>query len=272
MGKGILVFARRDDLYYHLNRYVREDQRFILVKPGNIFRQLGEGIFQIDPQEAGDYHRLFDELGERLDPVDEIIHLWNYESGSLDYLDHGDLERFNRAVQRNLTFGVRSIDLLTQAMASRSGLKKARITYCHYGLKTSLQPQNMMVPGWYFHLPEEQSQFSFTSIHLSQPFADPSQFAGLLLNELDRDHQNPWEEKRWRNAWRWSHPVKKNPRSAEGLSQGRRRIVLDRKYPQNRQRMGSLVWWSRWGGAFGENCQVPKFAKDRPVVGRRSSD
>lgn len=189
MGKGILVFARRDDLYHQLINHARGDQTFILVKPGDIYRQLGEWIYQINPQEPADYHRLFNELGERLESVDEVVHLWNYESGRLDYLYHGDIGRFNRAVKRSLIFGIESVDLLTQALASQKGLKEARITYCYHGMTTSLQPQNMMVPGWYLHLPEEQSQFRFTSIHLSQPFSDPSQFAGLLLDELDRDQQ-----------------------------------------------------------------------------------
>ncbi|MBU8854953.1 amino acid adenylation domain-containing protein [Bacillus sp. FJAT-26377] len=195
MKEVILVFARRDDIFKELaNKEFdnkQENRIFILVKPGDIYRQLGNFIYQINPRNSNDYQKLLTILKETFTHINHIVHLWDYESRDLDYNYHGDIKRFIKSHDDSLISGINSIRNLTESMVLLDYSNQTSIHYFHYGMKENIQPKNLMVQNSYLYFPEQQSKYQFHSINMSENYKNKKEIAKILLERLSfPQHKN----------------------------------------------------------------------------------
>ena len=112
----VLLFSRRDDLMQALSRSTLAEaaaRDYILVKPGEIFRRLGERIYQIRPAEPDDYRRLLDAFRGR--PL-RVLFFWNYDASPVDYVFHGNAPRLLSHLRLNLVTGFDAICRLKDAL------------------------------------------------------------------------------------------------------------------------------------------------------------
>ncbi|MCC6190607.1 MAG: SDR family NAD(P)-dependent oxidoreductase, partial [Anaerolineales bacterium] len=81
----------------------------VCVRPGDAFRRVGQGEWEMRPDEASDYRRLLAGVAESYGAAaSEVVHLWSLEPGHADPLE----------AQR---LGGESLILLIQAIAARAG-------------------------------------------------------------------------------------------------------------------------------------------------------
>lgn len=183
-----LFFSRRDDVYQNFlrtkkNQPMDQGDFVVQVKCGDGgFRQLGPLIYQIDPRQEADYHRLVAALG----PLDgkriQVIHLWNYECEALDFAYHGSIDRCLHWVERNLDTGVRVLSLLRHSLSQGAEFSSLAELYVHHGV----QPQNGMVSGWIEDEWASTPKMSFRSLHLPDRTARPAEVAAMICREIER--------------------------------------------------------------------------------------
>ncbi|HEX3046312.1 MAG TPA: beta-ketoacyl synthase N-terminal-like domain-containing protein [Bacillota bacterium] len=192
MQEIILIFAKRDDLFGKFTggeggaaQVLPAGERiFILIKPGNSYRQLDEFIYQINPLEKEDYQRLFIEITARFHGIHYLFHLWNYEDSSLDYINHGNIQKLLRLLTSSLELGILSLELLTEALYALPLRPEPAIYYWSHGDGTRFQPQQSLTLHWNLSRLGSQSRFSFYTVHFPDPLPDLEEQAKLLRDQL----------------------------------------------------------------------------------------
>jgi len=101
----VLLFDMNDHICREFKTRTDDGTRVLLVKPGDCYREYGDGVYKIDSSNIEDYIRLFNHLVEEgLSPV-QLVHLWSMylETGihfiyvlanALFNVKHQSLERF----------------------------------------------------------------------------------------------------------------------------------------------------------------------------------
>ncbi|MEY4483118.1 MAG: hypothetical protein RL693_570, partial [Verrucomicrobiota bacterium] len=183
-----LFLSRRDDVYQSFlrankNRSHDREDFVVQVKCGDGgFRQLGPLIYQIDPRQEADYDRLLAALDSLEGKRIQIIHLWDYECETLDFIYHGNIDRCLHWVDRSLDTGARALSLLRHAMLRSAELASLAELYVHHGS----QPQNGMVSGWLQDEWAGDAGMCFRSLHLPDRTNRSAEVAAMICHEIKR--------------------------------------------------------------------------------------
>lgn len=183
-----LFFSRRDDVYQNFlsakkNRPMDREDSVVQIKCGDGgFRQLGPRIYQIDPRQEDDYHRLLAALGPLVGKRIQVIHLWDYECEALDFVYHGNIDRCLHGVERSLDTGARALSLLRRSLSRSAEFSSLAELYVHHGA----QPQNGMVSGWLEDEWVHDPKVRFRNLRLPDRTAQPAEVAARICRKIER--------------------------------------------------------------------------------------
>ncbi|HTC94926.1 MAG TPA: amino acid adenylation domain-containing protein, partial [Terriglobales bacterium] len=177
-----LVFL--DDCGFGLafvNRLRRQGQEVLTVSPGKKF-SAGDG-FTIDPDRAGDYDFLFQELQIRGKMPQTIVHLWSFTEpeGASSTLD---------STERCLTHSFYSLIYLTQALAKAEISQQVGLAVVSNNMQAvtdgeQVCPAKAALLGCCLVIPQEHANIACRSIDLS--YAATHRMQNRLLDQLSAE-------------------------------------------------------------------------------------
>ncbi|MFY2558579.1 amino acid adenylation domain-containing protein [Corallococcus terminator] len=184
-GEVVLVLARRDDLHAKLVEQAKRGgplagATFVLVKPGRLFRRLGERLFQVAPESAEHFARLLSEVEAAHGRVHVILHLWNYEAWNVDYVGRRNLKSLTDSLAGNWKFALGAVEKLRGALREPGGRAPVRMLYAHHGDGLELQPHNVIVGAG----TEDDSGLLLCNLPLERRLPDLDAASRLLLAAL----------------------------------------------------------------------------------------
>jgi acyl transferase domain-containing protein/NAD(P)-dependent dehydrogenase (short-subunit alcohol dehydrogenase family)/acyl carrier protein len=137
----VLIFDTGEELYeiFHETQPAKEAAgQIVLVKPGGSFRDLGNGVYEIDPGSQEDYKRLIRNLDWGNCLPERIIHRWSSENFQLD----------SPALESSLAQGMQSVFALTRALMEQKIKREIEIIYIYQEFAGEPQPQYAAVAGF----------------------------------------------------------------------------------------------------------------------------
>ncbi|RUO95230.1 amino acid adenylation domain-containing protein [Corallococcus sp. AB018] len=182
-GDVVLVLARRDDLHARLTERAKQVEAlsgaaFVLVKPGRVFRRLGERLFQVDPDDAAHFGRLLLEVEAAHGRVRAILHLWNYEAWNVDYAGRRNLRSLTDSIAGNWRFALGAVEKLRGALAGRG---HTPLVYVHHGEGLEAQPHNAIVGAG----PAEGPPLVLHPLHVERRLPDLEESSRRLMSALE---------------------------------------------------------------------------------------
>ncbi|QAT84739.1 Linear gramicidin synthase subunit C [Corallococcus coralloides] len=179
----VLVLARRDDLHARLTARAKQVEAlagatFVLVKPGRVFRRLGERLFQVDPDDAAHFQRLLPEVEAAHGRVRAILHLWNYEAWNVDYAGRRNLKSLTDSIAGNWKFALGAVEKLRGALSGRG---PTPLVYVHHGEGLEAQPHNAIVGAG----PAEGAPLVTHPLHVERRLPDLDEASRRLTSALE---------------------------------------------------------------------------------------
>ncbi|MCP4137096.1 MAG: SDR family NAD(P)-dependent oxidoreductase [bacterium] len=179
----ILIFDTDDSLLNALNNaafknYEAKESQFILVKPGALYKELAENIYEINPVDYSDYEQLFETIKNKSLIPSKIIHLWSkellYDKKSLK----SDLER-----------GFYSVFSLSKALIELDLKNSIQVLYMYLYHYSNPQPQYAAVSGFAKSIMKESSRVAYKTIGINilageEPAGTTSRILDLALKEF----------------------------------------------------------------------------------------
>lgn len=176
----IVLFDEGDDLRNLYAEKLRtaggDEERLVLVRPGNNFEQLDDKNFTINPRERSHFSRLFESLGEDSIGVGKVCFAWPSHSQSDSSLEEG-LEK-----------GVYAFLYLCQAIMERKLEAQLRLVYLFLTRQGTRQPQNEAMNGFAKILQAESPRLDCRVLEIQQiePVLDRGA-VDLIISELHSD-------------------------------------------------------------------------------------
>ncbi len=122
-----LIFSDRSGTGQTLARELAAQQApFALVFTGTQYERVEPGLWNVNPTDPADFHRLFGELENEWGSPSHIVHLWSLDAPSTDELTGETLEQAQR-------IGAGSIAPLAQGLEALSGQAQARCWFVTRG-------------------------------------------------------------------------------------------------------------------------------------------
>ncbi len=157
-SKDVLVFMHQNSFCERFVQLLEQKgYRPIVVKSGSEFKQEGDRIFQIHPNEANDYQLLFAQLSALKFQPNASIHLWSIigeEQPALDHLGFFSLIYLAKAVSKQNFDGKFYLTVLTNNL-------------CEVIRGDSLKPESATVLGPIKVIPQEFPYIECRSIDIS---------------------------------------------------------------------------------------------------------
>jgi acyl transferase domain-containing protein len=198
-NKSFLVFIDKSGLGKKVVENLRRESASVFaVEPGEDFAVLDQGYYSINPQQAEDYERLFDEL-EQLGGIPEhILHLWSVSDS--ENKNHGDHE-----IQE---YGFFSLLRLTQAIGNLGSSRDLRLVVGSTGLhritgEEFTTPEKATLLGAVKVIPQEYENITCRSVDLTFPRSGvwSNELIERLLSEFDLEPPNAPVAYRGRTRW-----------------------------------------------------------------------
>ncbi|MDQ0115563.1 SDR family NAD(P)-dependent oxidoreductase [Paenibacillus harenae] len=170
--RGPVLLVDKDEQLFSALRSKLEGVRVLLVQPGEGYRDLGGGKYEIDPASPEQYHQLVTQLKRsNVLPVN-ILHRWADEAFSAN-------EEAMTAYHMN---GLQSLLHLTQALLEHKPKEKTRLLYV-YTAKDGTEPQHMAAGGFALTLHRENPRLFYKTVELRGGSAAGPQLAELATAE-----------------------------------------------------------------------------------------
>jgi len=190
-SKNWLLFSDSIGVSNQLLQYLfNHSQKAILITRGSNFEQINVHNYQINPESAADYKKLFNILHETHSLPDYILHCW-----SLGDIDSPDMLSLSDDIQTN---GFLSLVYLAQAFLEHIRRRPLQITIITNYLKSVL-PEDHIIPdkatllGACLVIPQEYPQVSCRVIDtdiIDLCTLDRDRCLSHLINEANNHHKN----------------------------------------------------------------------------------
>jgi acyl transferase domain-containing protein/acyl carrier protein len=172
----ILVFDTGNDFRAALQNCVEKEGSLVIsVKPGNSFRELEDGVYEINPAVREDYQRLLADLHEKGRHPERILHLWS----------QGDFSANGETLQAQIEIGFYSVLYLSQALMEQKPKAKIQLLYVYPGRGDT--PQYAGVGGLAKTIRLENPQFLYKTVEI--PPSGSNQKTTAYLGRLLREFQ-----------------------------------------------------------------------------------
>jgi len=138
----IWIFDTGEDLLEALQEKaqteINKESRLILVKPGSGYRELGNGMYEINPQNQDDYYKLVEVLSLHQTIPAGIVHRWS----------PGRFTGSTEDLKNQIGNGVLSLFYLSRAIMKLKPKEKVRLLFMYSGQEGHPQPQYAAVSGY----------------------------------------------------------------------------------------------------------------------------
>lgn len=182
-----LIFADKSGVGQQLaNLFARRSQTPILVSPGNAFKRLDAGNFEINPELPSDMEQLLKAVNANNAPCRGVVHLWS--------LDITPTEKTTLAsLESDCSLGSLSILNLVQGLAKVDGENSPRLVIVTRGNQTVGSSESVAIAqssSWGIGrvINNEHPNFECTKVDLSSPNSSEeiqSLFAELYSQDLE---------------------------------------------------------------------------------------
>jgi acyl transferase domain-containing protein/acyl carrier protein len=167
-AQPIVLFAEGDDLQNALANGT------ILVQPGTKYEAQGNGCFTIDPANANDYHRLFNELATQGITPSRLVHAWSLKRTGAIFEN----------VPADLNVGLYSIMHLFKAITARKLESKTRCLFLFPHASNETAAVQEAVAGFANSLTPVNHRFELVSVQVDGKAAATATLAEIVKGEL----------------------------------------------------------------------------------------
>ncbi|PEM81596.1 hypothetical protein CN627_28225, partial [Bacillus wiedmannii] len=174
---NILIFDYDVNIMNSMIHFFESDNsKIILVKPGNSYRRLDEGIYEIRPESEDDYHQLLEELSYQNYLPDQIIHMWSKQRFCPD----------TSILDSQMEVGIYSLLYLSKALMHQFPKQDIHLIYLYLSSDNKLQPQYAASSGFAKTLQAENPKFLYKTVEIQKSVDTLTEFeiSQILLNEL----------------------------------------------------------------------------------------
>jgi len=180
----IWVFDTGEDLLEALKEKAQTEKSkesgLILIKPGNGYRELGSGMYEINPENQDDYYKLAEVLSLHKTMPAGIVHRWSPGrfTGSPDEL------------KSQIGQGVLSLLYLSRAIMELKPKERVRLLLVYSGQEDQPQPQYAAVSGYARTVRLEYPKLDIRTLELSlnrESGDEASGLAEIVIGELGKN-------------------------------------------------------------------------------------
>ncbi|ACL75234.1 SDR family NAD(P)-dependent oxidoreductase [Ruminiclostridium cellulolyticum] len=186
LKENVLVLDGNDEVCEIIREHAVNQAKVIQVKQGPGYKELGENLYEINPEAREDYSSLIKSLEEKNMLPDKIIHLWS----------KADFDTNTDALKSGLQRGIYSIFYITGEMLKRK-LKDGMTLLYMFDSAKGEQPVNSAVSGFAKTLEKENPKFIIKTVEMKNVESMDVLTADIALNELNDDqypHQVLYKE------------------------------------------------------------------------------
>ncbi|MGI6668752.1 MAG: SDR family NAD(P)-dependent oxidoreductase [Acetivibrionales bacterium] len=167
-----------------------------LVKPGDNFKACGDMVYEVKPDDARSYVKLFNDLENKGFKAGHIVHLWSRDSFS----------GYEKSIKSMLSNGLHSVFHITQALMQYKPRHQVRLLYIHAGRGEEINPAYAAIRGFASSVSAENPSFVYKVLQADMPSGDwagqPVPGMGELLGELQDMHSRErvlrWDKDGWK--------------------------------------------------------------------------
>jgi len=160
-NKNIVIFDIDEVLFNEFNHQLHHKGNLYLIKPGEAYRQIGVGMYEIDPSNLSDYIHLVSDFKQTSKMPEVIIHNWSKK------MPFNEIEMTDLNVSKILQNSGLSIFLLCKALMGIKELNKTKIFYLYEEDKDFKQPIFGGVSGLANTINNENPNLEITSLGIS---------------------------------------------------------------------------------------------------------
>jgi acyl transferase domain-containing protein/tryptophanase/acyl carrier protein len=174
----ILLFDADKQLRKLYKDRFKTSGEIILVQPGDAYEESGDQAYKINPQNPGDFKRLFESLNKQGVAIEKICFAWPLDPSLQEE------SRYNEDfLNRSLNKGVYSFLALCQSLIEQR-LDKTRLLYLYSGKRGTTQPHNEAINGFVKTLQLEHPKLHCKVLEVQQSTASYDRILDAVLAEL----------------------------------------------------------------------------------------
>ncbi len=166
--------ALRDLYQERLRKAGADSDRVILVRPGEIFQDLDNQSYRINPRKQEDFSTLFEHLIEKQFPVENICFTW-----PLDHIGRQDAKGLKESLER----GVYSFLAVCQCLIKQRLESKVRLIFVYSAKPGETQAENEAVGGFIKALRLEHPKLQCKAIEVRQESFGYESILDAVLSE-----------------------------------------------------------------------------------------
>lgn len=179
---GNIIIFDIDDVFYSSFKCIEwVGEKTVLVKPGKVFAQTDDRVYEINPDETDDYRMLFKALKKVGITPEKIIHMWSkeafgYESGTIG---------------SQLNMGVYSLFHISKSIMEQKHNGNVNLLYIYFMEKGQYQPVYAAASGVAKTVHRENPKFTYKTVGVELwPSLDSSNITDIISKELGTSSQD----------------------------------------------------------------------------------
>ncbi|MGI6668749.1 MAG: SDR family NAD(P)-dependent oxidoreductase [Acetivibrionales bacterium] len=206
LPEGSILIFDHDGRLRNLLAEKTGNERIVLVKPGDVYKCLDKGVYEINPQHPEDYKRLVMEICPEDKDSLNILHLW---AGKQTETDACGLKSAMDAEALSVLY-------ICQALFEQRAARQAGFLYIYPGSEDVSRPHNSAVAGMVKSINLENPRFGFKIIGLYKDFRDRlNDAADILMKEMNSLSAGV-EEVLWNGDGRFTRTMEECPIENDG--------------------------------------------------------
>jgi len=182
-SRSMLLFDTQETLRSLYETRLKEEgaaaTQVILVRPGEMFRELDASSYEIDPKSKDDFTRLFESLAEKSRSIEEICFAWPV-GGADSHADFHDEHVLRESLQNDVT----SFLFLCQSLIQARLEGKVQLLYLYSPRPGEAQPQHDAMSGFVKTLRGEYPKLLCKTLEVRQEEVNHGQLLDAIWAEL----------------------------------------------------------------------------------------
>ncbi|AUX33060.1 MULTISPECIES: SDR family NAD(P)-dependent oxidoreductase [Sorangium] len=188
LGLGsVVIFDRTRARFDLLKKQLRGQERVkvIWIRPGERFRDLGDGVYEVNPREGQDFEVLLRALSVDVPSVHTGFHCWNTDVQSTSWERVEDPLAIAKAVDEELETGAYAILRLTRALLAQKRRGRTRIISLYQCDNASSRPHEAAMAAFAKSLRVEESLMTHKVVAIERDGEDSAdRDVRVLLSEI----------------------------------------------------------------------------------------
>ncbi|WP_437600754.1 SDR family NAD(P)-dependent oxidoreductase [Sorangium sp. So ce590] len=210
---SVVILDRTRARFDLLKKRLRGQERtkIIWIRPGERFRDLGDGIYEISPQEGEGFEMLLRALSADVPPVHTVLHCWNTDVQAASCERDEDPLAMAEAVDEELETGAYTILRLTRALLAQKRRGKTRIISLYQCNTASSRPHEAAMAAFAKSLRVEESLMIHKVVAMERDGEDSAdRDVRVLLSEIGAGEET---DVIYRKGSRWTRSFERIDRN-----------------------------------------------------------